>query len=112
MTQPAFSLPRVTYPLGLPAECRSLLVFPALVEAVIAAGPGVRLPKVRRLEVRYGLPLQRARRLFRRLQSRGLAVLDTSDRNRPVYVTCTPAVAAALLEEAAEERARGLGAWA
>lgn len=110
VTESGFSLPRVTYPLGLPAECRSLLVFPALVEAVIAAGPGVRLPKVRKLEVRYGLPLQRARRLFRRLQSRGLAVLDASDRNRPVYVTCAPPDTKALLAEAAEERARGMAA--
>lgn len=108
MSQSGFELPRVTYPEGLAEEARPLLVFPALMEAVIAVGPGVRLPKVRKLETRYGLPLQRARRLFRRLQSRGLVVLDSSDRNRPVYVTCCPPDAAALLKEAAEERARGM----
>jgi hypothetical protein len=37
-----------------------------------------------------------------------LVVLDMSDRNRPVYVTCVPLDAGVLLEEAAEERARGM----
>lgn len=105
-------MPRVTYPEGSAEEFRPLLVFPALVEAVIAVGPGVRLPKVRKLEKKYGLSLQRARRLFRRLQSRGLAVLDMADRNRPVYVTCSPPNVEALLEEAAEERAFGIESMA